>query len=250
MSMAADSTGPPRRASRQDGPGLVFWGWVGATSIMAGIGANIATQAILANPRDLAPAFHFAASRAPDGRPSGPTAPPAPPSAKTTPSAPATPSAVRTVRLTGTLSPWGLAQFPGWLGGTDRQGRYHWIPVTVDIDTGAEWSAVDGQVLARSGIMPDGQTTVIAGFGGTETVQQFAGLTLVPAADPTAPLIDNAPMWSGIEGTVMATYEQVNLGQDVLSTPGTVFTVSGTTWTLQYRPHATLTGGAPRGGPS
>jgi hypothetical protein len=141
------------------------------------------------------------------------------------------------VTLTGTLSPIGTATFTGWIGGWDNQGQYHWIPVTIQLDSGAEISSVDGQLLRSAGILTDGKTVTVQGFGTSPvTAYQYPNLTLVPEADPHAPILAGQSLYSGIGQSGLGADFQVNLGQNVLRQGN--FTIHGNRWSFTYQPAA------------
>ena len=55
------------------------------------------------------------------------------------------------ITLSGTLSPDHTALFPAWVGGTTASGQWVWVPVTVQLDSGAQMSMVSGSMLTAAG---------------------------------------------------------------------------------------------------
>lgn len=140
-----------------------------------------------------------------------------------------------TVTLSGTLTQDGTALFPAWIGGIDASGQFQWVPVTVQLDSGAQESQVSGTVLEQNGLTHTTQSTVFTGVGGTVTGYWFPNLSLIPQADPHDPIFTNHGLYSGLGG-IGTTVASVNLGQDILQTA--TFQINGSHWTFTYQPTA------------
>ncbi len=140
-----------------------------------------------------------------------------------------------TVTLSGTLTQDGTALFPAWVGGTNSSGQFQWVPVTVQLDSGAQESQVSGTVLEQNGLTHTTQSTGFTGIGGTVTGYWFPHLSLIPQADPRDPIFTNRGLYSGLGG-LGTEVAAVNIGQDILQTAS--FQINGSHWTFTYQPTA------------
>lgn len=148
-------------------------------------------------------------------------------------------SAGPTITLSGTLGSNQRASFSAWVGGQNASGQFVWVPVTVELDTGAPSTNVDGQLLQQYGLQSDGQTESISGFGsGSVTGYQYTGLTLVPVADPTQAIAANDNWYSGIGASGLSSYFQLNVGEDIIQQGH--FSIQGQSWSFTYVPAETL----------
>ena len=144
-----------------------------------------------------------------------------------------------TVTLTGTLGSSQRASFSAWVGGRNASGQWVWVPVTVELDSGAPITNVDGHLLNQYGFQSNGQTMTVSGFGGgTVTGYEYTGLTLVPTADPTQAIAANKSWYSGIGASGLTSDFQVNVGEDILQQGH--FSIQGQSWSFAYVPAETL----------
>lgn len=112
------------------------------------------------------------------------------------------------------------------------QGPYY--PVRLMVDTGAMTTMIGGNFWTAMGDPPlPGQTSIISGIGGNETVDYWAHVWVLPQDGPGHPLLADTIEPGGLNRSMLrADGIMVLMGQNVLSR-GTLVQ-KGTTWTFTY----------------